>query len=459
MKSNFYVASSFRDPSGSLFFDNGILLRRVNNLYKNNYELLMNSDLYKILVQKKLLISHKEIVFKKKGKEVYKLIQPQFIPFISYPYEWCFSQLKDAALLTLKIQKISLKYGMTLKDSNAWNIQFFRGKAIFIDTLSFEKYKEGSPWIAYKQFCQHFLAPLLLMAKKNTQLNQISKIFLDGIPLSLTSSLLPKRTYLNFSILSHIHLHAQSQKYFGKKSFDFKRSIFNLNSMLGLINNLESLIYNLKLSRQDTEWVNYYSNTNYSSTAFKHKKMIVSEFLKIAKPKKCVWDLGANEGVFSRLASEQRINTISFDIDLLAVEKNYLKAKLDSDKYLLPLIIDLTNPSPAIGWENNERYSLIERGPADCVLALALIHHLAISNNLPFVKIAEFFRKICQWLIIEFVPKNDSNVKILLSSREDIFSDYLQENFETEFSKYFKIINRKNIINSKRVMYLMKNLN
>jgi len=226
-------------------------------------------------------------------------------------------------------------------------------------------------------------------------------------------------------------------------------------SFVGIIESLRSGVSKLKWNPEGTEWADYYSDTNYSKTAFEHKKQIVKKFLEEIKPDS-VWDLGANTGEFSRLASEMSINTISFDIDPAAVEKNYLKSIEKKEKTLLPLILDLTNPSPNIGWSNKERKSILERGPVDTVLALALIHHLAISNNLPLTKIVEFFKTICKHLIIEFIPKTDSQVKRLLSTREDIFDDYTLEKFEEEFMKEFSVKEKINLDESGRIIYCME---
>jgi ribosomal protein L11 methylase PrmA len=181
----------------------------------------------------------------------------------------------------------------------------------------------------------------------------------------------------------------------------------------------------------------------------------VAEFLDMVNPK-TVWDLGANVGMFSRIASDKGIETISFDIDPAAVEINYLECVKKGEAHIFPLVLDLTNPSPGIGWQNAERMSILERGPADTVLALALVHHLAISNNVPFVSIAEFLYNICSSLIIEFVPKADSQVQRLLSTREDIFPDYTQQVFEQEFERYFTVQSYTGIKDSKRILYLMQ---
>jgi len=450
------IPSSFRDPSGFLFYRNGSIYRQVNISYKENYDHLMNSGLYETLVSAELLIPHEEVDIEgAKPDKAYKIIKPELIPFISYPYEWSFSQLKDGTLTTLEIQKKSLDFGISLKDCSAYNIQFRKGKPILIDTLSFEKYREGHPWVAYRQFCQHFLAPLVLMSYRDIRLNQLFRLYIDGIPLDLASSLLPFRTLFRFSLLSHIHLHAKSQNHFADKTVNTRGREVTRLSFLGLIDNLESTIKKMKWHDQSSEWTNYYEDTNYSPEALQQKRQIVAEFLNTINPRS-VWDLGANVGMFSRIVSDKGIQTISFDIDSGAVEKNYLKCLKNGEANVLPLLLDLTNPSPGIGWENQERISLVDRGPTDTVFALALIHHLAISNNLPLKKIADFFKKICNWLVIEFVPKSDSQVQRLLSTREDIFVDYTQRVFESEFRKYYKIENSVKIKESERILYLMK---
>ena len=450
------VPSSFRDPSGFVFRRDGLIYRQVNGVYKEDYDRLMDSGLYKGLVEEGLIIPHEEVALQGAvSPTAYKVIKPEQVAFISYPYEWSFSQFKDAALSTLNIQKKALEFGMSLKDCSAYNIQFIKGKPVFIDTLSFEKYKEGSPWVAYRQFCQHFLAPLALMSYRDVRLAQLSRVHLDGVPLDLASPLLPFRTRFSFSLLSNIHLHARSQTHYADKRVNTRRPKLSRLGFIGIINSLESGVKGLKWNPGGTEWGDYYQDTNYSTEAFQHKKQIVAEFLEAVHPGS-VWDLGANTGVFSRIAAEKGIPTISFDIDPAAVEKNYLECRRRNEKNLLPLLSDLTNPSPGIGWQNRERMSLVERGPADAALALALIHHLAISNNTPFAKIAEFLASVCHSLIVEFVPKSDSQVQRLLATREDIFVDYTQQAFESEFAKWFALERSQPVTGSERTLYLMR---
>src|SRR4030042_6798621 len=219
---------------------------------------------------------------------------------------------------------------------------------------------------------------------------------------------------------------------------------------------LASAVNHLKWKPQGTEWADYDREMNYQDGAFAHKKALVSEFIKNIKPR-MVWDLGANTGIFSRIAATKKAPVISLDADPGAIERNYRWCKANGEGHILPLVIDITNPSPAIGWLNTERSSLLERGPADLVIALALIHHLAISKNLPLSKMADFFSTLCRrWLIIEYVPGSDSWAKRLVGTRRDSFSDYTQDNFESAFAPFFAIRSRKAIKGSERSIYFLE---
>lgn len=456
------VPSSYRDPSGFVFFKGGIIYRKVNRSYQENYDLLMESGLYKDLTTSGILIKHDEVDDEptsdfEASSNGYKTLRPELVPFISYPYEWSFSQLKDAALTTLKIQKTALEYGMTMKDSSAYNIQFLGGKPVLIDTLSFEKYNEGDPWVAYRQFCQHFLAPLALASYRHFGLNGLLRANIDGIPLDLARTLLPIRSQLRPSMQIHVHMHGRLQE---KSSRDtdtkkLRTKVFPRKSFLGLIDNLESTIKGFRWRASGTEWVDYYDDDSYTAEGISHKVELVRGFLIDAQPSS-VWDLGANTGLYSRLASEMGINTISFDQDPAAVDLNYRKVVEDGEEGLLPLVFDLNNPSPKIGWANNERMDLADRGPADMLFALALVHHLAISGNVPLGMVAEYFSSICNWAVVEFVPKEDPKIERLLATRVDIFDEYNQTEFERNFERFFEIRSVCPIQDSLRTLYLMR---
>jgi len=445
--------ASFRDDRGFMYHEGGQLLRQINPAGKDSYELLMKSGLYQELIDRSLLVKHTEE--KSKSAEAYKVIKPELVPFISYPYEWSFSQLKDAALATLAIQKLAMDKGQTLRDGSAYNIQFVGGKPVLIDTLSFEAYKEGAPWQAYRQFCQHFLAPLALMSHVNPDLSQLLRVYIDGVPLGLAAKLLPGRSLFNPGIYMHVKLHGRFQESHADDAKAPTARTVSRIALLGVLDSLERTIKGLHLNKKaKTEWGNYYKDTNYNEAGFADKKKLVSSALGTIKPQRVI-DLGANDGTFSRLAKDAEL-IISADVDPLAIDHNYLKMRRDQTTNLLPLLIDLTNPSPAIGWANQERSSFGERARADVTLALALVHHLAIGDNLPLGMVAQFLALLSPNLIIEWVPKTDSQVQRLLATREDIFKDYTQAGFEKAFGAYFSISSKAQISDSERIIYVMK---
>ncbi len=445
--------SSFRDNRGYVYWSGGQIFRAINTVGAEAYDLLMTSGLYEALTSAGLLIAHKTIKDVPAG--AHKAIAPQLVPVVTYPYEWSFSQLKDAALATLRIQELALKHGLVLRDASAYNIQFVGGKPCLIDTLSFDVYTPGEPWIAYRQFCQHFLAPLALMSHTDIALSELLRNHIDGIPLPLAAKLLPASRKWRGGLGTHITLHARFQRQYQSDAGKTKARRVSETAMLGILASLQRTIGRLKLPVARTEWGAYYTFTNYSDKAFAAKGKIVESYLKKAEPKQ-VLDLGANNGNFSRIATKAGAFVISSDIDPLAVEANYQRMRANNEANLLPLLVDLTNPSPDLGWANSERQSFTSRAKSDCVMSLALIHHLAISNNLPLEHVAQYFAELGPWLIMEFVPKTDSQVKILLASREDIFPDYTPEGFEVAFKKYYKIVQNTPVSGSERTLYLLK---
>jgi len=436
-------------------------LRVVCAAYEREYGHLEKSGLSKELQERGLQISHRESDFDAaRLPNAIAVLEPEKVPFVSYPYEWCFSQLKDAALCTLEIQMRALDKGMCLKDASAFNIQFLRGKPILIDSLSFEVYEEGAPWRAYRQFCEHFLAPLALIASRDARLGKLSQIFLDGVPLDLAAKLSPMRTRLKPGLSIHLHLHARAQAQHSDSSRDPRSARVSSAGMRGLIESLESTVRGIRWRPGRTPWVNYESESNYSQRAAAEKRRIVAEMLDAIRPAPgMVWDLGANIGVYSRIAAERGANVVAWDLDPGAVERHYLDVKAREEAQVLPLVQDLTNPSPGIGWENLERDSFGDRSDADALLALALIHHLAIGNNVPLGRIAEVFERLAPWLIVEFIPKSDSQTKRLLRTRNDSFGDYSMESFEEAFLEVFTLVTKVPIAESERTLYLMRRRN
>lgn len=455
--------SSFRDPAGFIFKRGNTMYRQINQAGREDFDFFMTCGLYDELVQKGLLVAHsqvKQLSSLTADDRRYMIILPQQIPFISYPYEWSFSQLKDAALLTLRMQRIAFKYGMILKDASAYNVQFIGKKPIHIDTLSFKKYVPGEPWDGYRQFCEHFLAPLAVARYTSYDILKILQSDLEGIPLGVACSLLPGHARLGKGLFAHLYLHNASQKRYedaGAATATVSKRKVSTFALEGIMASLERTVKALRPPNQKTEWANYYTFTNYSDEAFQKKQKLVRDLLKKVSPTpKMVWDVGANNGEFSVLAAELGAYTLAFDIDPVAVGRNYNHRNETNDDRLLPLVQDCTNPSAAVGWLGRERESLFERGPADVVMALAIIHHLAIGRNVPLERVAEFLSEIGRYVIIEFVPKEDSKVQILLASRKDIFAEYDADHFESAMGMYFNLVEKKPIQHSKRTLYLYK---
>lgn len=444
--------SSFRDPAGYIYYENNKVYRKINECYFNQYKYLIESNLYKNLEELEYIITHKEI--KKTNKDI--ILEVEKIPFISYPYEWCFEQLKDAALLTLNICKKSLEYNMILKDASSYNIQFLNGKPIFIDTLSFDFYQEGEPWGGYGQFCRHFMVPLILMSYVDENLNCMLKNYIDGIPVEIANNILKGRG--GFTARQHIKWHSKSISKYNDNSKQTKKISLSKQNLINMIDMMIRQIEKLKTKSIDTEWGTYYDNTNYTELADKRKIELVEKCLEKIniKDKDVIFDLGANDGKYSRIAAKLGAKTISFDIDTNAVSQNYKTIKLNKEKNILPLILDCTNPSPDLGFALEERLGITKRGNRKCVMALAFIHHMAISNNVSFDMIASWFSKLGEYLIIEFVPKSDSQVQKLLKTRKDIFNHYNEKDFEEIFKNYYEIIEKNKIDDSKRILYLMK---
>ncbi|MEO5884275.1 MAG: SAM-dependent methyltransferase [Candidatus Limnocylindrales bacterium] len=449
---------SFRDPSGFVYRRDGVLYRQIQRSFATDWDDLVASGLLATLQTRRMLVDH-DLVDTELGADpgtAHAVLRPTVVAFISYPYEWSFGQLRDAALLTLQAQATAAAAGFTLRDATAYNVQFHQGRPILIDTLSFERAKEGAPWAAYKQFCEHFLAPLALMAHRDVRLGLMLRDHLDGIPLDLAATLLPGKTRLNLGLASHIHAHAKAQAHYADagaaasdKATGRKLSPFQ---QAALLDSLQRTVTGLSWEPSGTEWADYAEHTSYGDDAAARKDALVESLLAAAGGS-VVWDMGANTGRFSRIAAKLGRRVVSWDIDPAATERHYRLIRRDGTTSTLPLVVDLGNPSPALGWAHTERKSLVDRADADLVLALALIHHLAISRNLPLDRLADFFADLAPALIIEFVPKGDPMVDKLLATREDIFPDYTLDGFRAAFGRRFEIQEEQPIEGVTRVLF------
>lgn len=449
--------SSFRDPSGYVFIENNKVKRAINPIYFEQYRALTDSGFYRILFDIKYLIPHQEV--SKTDSEI--TIEASTIPYINYPYEWSFLQYKHAALLTLKIQKLCLENNFTLKDASAFNITFHEGKPIFIDTLSFDFYKENNPWLAYKQFIMHFLGPLVLTKYFGQDYLKTLSQNLEGISLQKLSQMLPFKSYFSPTILTNIHLLAKYDK-----KYESDKKIVNNNlsksSQIILLDGLYDFISNLSVNEK-TEWDHYYNQINYDEAAYQFKKEVVKDWFLSIKGESLI-DIGGNDGTFSRELKGVAKLIIVADVDPNAVEQNYKQVLKNKEKFILPIVMDVLNPSANYGFNNEERFSFIDRvkdSNLDGCLALAVIHHITLSGNIPFSLSAQFFSKMASNLLIEFPTIDDSWVQFLLDSKRGFkkhFDFYNEENFEKEYSVYFEILDKQKIASSERILYSLKRL-
>ena len=385
------LPGSFRDPSGFLFLREGVLYRQVNPAYGEDYEHLVRSGLYESLAADGHLVRHEE-VSSDASTGAFRILQ-QTDSFVSYPYEWCFGQLKAAAELTLEIARKALGFGMCLKDASAYNIQFRGALPILIDTLSF-RLVPGEPWVAYRQFCQHFLAPLAVMAHRDARLSQLLRVYIDGLPLDLASELLPARTRLSL--------------------WPPDAPAYARREPAAALNPTRRL----RLPRgewESTAWWPFSTASRARSPASPGKApegsgptITITRTIPRGPARR---RSGSSRQSFPR--SPRRPSGTSARTPVSSARRRRRRARTRSrsittpprwnaitdaafarkEPRILPLVLDLSNPSGGTGWANRERASLSERGPADLTLALALIHHLAIGNNVPFEKIAEFARR------------------------------------------------------------------
>lgn len=453
-------AGSFRDPSGFVFRRAGVVYRQVNRSFAGSWDDLLSSGFLAGLQARGILIPHEAAPLDMAHTPViaHAVILPEPLDFVSYPYEWSFGQLKDAALLTLEAQAAAVEAGFTLRDATAYNVQFHRGRPILIDSLSFERATPGAQWIAYGQFCEHFLAPLALMARRDVRCGVMLRSFIDGIPLDLAAALLPGRTRLNPGLLAHVHLHARARGRYADRpaagaAAAASRSMSPLRQR-ALVDNLRRTVDGLIWKPEGTEWADYADNTSYGEPASVRKDELVAAFLREAGGS-TVWDVGANTGRFSRIAAGLGRRVVAWDVDAAATERHYRTLRRDGVTAILPLIVDLANPSPGLGWANAERRSLVDRADADVVLALALVHHLAIGRNVPLGMLADFLAELGPGLVIEFIPKHDPMVRKLLTTREDVFPDYTLGGFRAAFGSRFESVGEAPIEGTSRVLFRM----
>ncbi len=448
---------SYKDPSGYVTKDEKGYFRYISQEYALEFEHLMSSGLYKVLTDDYLLIPHQEIEDKEAGNSFYKILFPQQIELITYPYEWVYSQWQEMALTFLRINQVALHHGMILKDATPYNFVFVEGKCILLDSLSFRFFKDGEPWIAYRQFCEEILGTLALMRYNDPFWARLQLSSLTGLQLTFVSKQLPLKTWFNSLCLLHIHLHArfQGRKEKEKQLHDgFSKQ--KLNILFDLLeNNITKWDRPLK---SQSIWDHYYENDIEDENYLADKTACINQWLAAVHPNTTI-DLGANTGKFSFLAAQFSKEVIALEKDMNCVEEIRKESKQKKINNISTIIADITEPSPALGWDNAEKSPLFKRLNADMLLVLALVHHLCLSKNIPLDFIAKKIAELTtRYAIVEFIPKEDSKSKLLLQHREDIFKDYSEDNFLNSFQTYFKLIESYSPSASVRKLFLWEKI-
>lgn len=455
--------ASYRDPSGFVFRSEGLWYRQVNTRYTEDYRYLMDSGLYELLTRKQLLISHAEVDRNLTGSaDYYRTLLPQQLSFISYPTEWSPAQLKEAALLTLTILSLSIDKGMILKDATPLNVQFRGGKALFIDSLSFERYDPSRSWIAYRQFCECFLFPLYLHHYHRQGVHKTLIAYPEGIPARTTLSLLPLRSRLRLGVWLHVFLPARIRRDRRNADDAGKPPAFDQKKMHLLADNLKSILQRLgDESRNPTEWSDYYRETILSPAYLQEKEKLFREMIGGIGFASAL-DLGANDGHFSKILAEKKAVVIAADSDWACVEALFRWTRQgggapQAEGTIYPLVVDIADPTPASGWFHAERSSFTQRVQSDLVTALALVHHLVLGRNIPLPMIAGYFAALTRsYLIIEFVPSSDEKALEITRNKPVGHTPYDPSWFEHQFGRYFTIERRSVIPGTERILYLMK---
>lgn len=434
--------SSYKDADGSVFYANGKVYRSIHPSFEPQYRSLKADNFYEKAIAKGYLTPFNEIQIENK-----LYLESEKISFITYPYEWGFEQLKTAAIFQLDFLRFCLEHNCILKDASPYNIQFVDGKPVFIDILSIIPYVENTHWKAYKQFCEFFLSPLLLSYYFVGNWNRNLLIDIEGIPLQKTSSVLPFKSLSNS--LASVHIIAQSKMKGSKANADSIK--FPKSKITSIINHLRLGIQELKPKENKSNWSNYANELPYSKQEIELKQETIKAWIGDTRFNTLL-DVGANNSMFVKGIGDQIQQIVLIDNDMSVIDAIY---KENKKKNILPLHVDITNTSPAIGINLNERQAFFERLKPELTMALAVIHHLFHSRNIPLPKIAEIFKTCSPLLIIEFI--NETDEMFLKIQNPENKHPYNKEVFETAFKKHFTITKTVEIKADKRTLYFMQN--
>jgi hypothetical protein len=437
--------ASFRDPEARVVYSaDGEVLRELSPRAREDWTTLESARFFRRALEDGRIVGTEEI---EPG-----VLRHERLPFVSYPYEWPFEMLRDAALLQLGLLHEALAEGFVLKDGSPYNIQWRGSEPVFVDVGSFERLREGEPWAGYRQFCALFLYPLMLQAYRGIAPQPWLRGSLEGIEPSQARALLPR---FRRGVLTHVVLHDRLEAKHADRRRDVRSELkaagFKKELIQANVRKLRKLVGRLSPKRGRSEWAGYREAAPYSDADAGRKERFVRE----AGPARLAWDLGANDGRFSRALGAGY--TVAVDGDERVVGELYAALRGEDAKTILPLVVDLADASPARGWRGIERRRLEERGSPDLVLCLALVHHLAIGRNVPFAELVAWLRSLAARLVIEFADRDDPMVRRLLAAkREETHETYGRDQFERALAGGFELERREVLGSGTRTLYLAK---
>jgi SAM-dependent methyltransferase len=439
-------SGSFRDRDGRIYRLNGRIIRGLSEAALESFHALQATDFYAkflergALVGSRLLDRYDALPEDVRGQWA-GFLEHDRIPVISYPYEWTFGMLRDAALLQLDLVEAAIGEEMTLKDATPYNIQFVNGRPVFIDIASFEPLPAGAPWAGYRQFCEMFLFPLMLQAYKKVDFQPMMRAAIDGIRIRTAAGLFGFRDRFRAGVMTHVWLQSKLDRRYGATSRDVRSHLksagFNKELILANVRKLRKLVAGLNCQGEGSEWGGYEEFHNYSESDHRLKEQFIAECVKSSGAGR-VWDVGCNTGRFSRIAARHADSVIAMDLDPFAVEQLYRRNRDEGVENILTLVQNISDPSPNWGWRNRERSDLQSRARPGLILCLALIHHVVISANIPLDEFVEWLAGQTDQLIIEYVSRQDDKVQTLLRNKTDKYSDYSREGLETALSRHFE---------------------
>ena len=453
---------SFRDPSTRVFYAEGRVFRGLDTTAAQNWAKLSETAFFPLLLAEGKVVATKAVepsaVPGTPPGDFAVVLEHELIPFVSYPYEWTFEMLRDAALLHLEILLAALDEDMTMKDGTAFNVQWRGAQPVFIDIGSFEPVRGGGPWIGYRQFCQTFLYPLLLEARLGIPFQRYLIGHLDGLEPTEMRRIFFGLKRFRRGVFRHVYLHsvAESRVTQGGQALkdDLGKAGFGKELSIATVRKLHKLVSKLRSRRSESGWKEYRGTCSYTDADRSAKERFVQAAVESTSPR-LTWDLGANDGAYSRLIAGQSDQVIAVDSDDVTVDALYRSLRADGPANILPLVMDLADPSPARGWRNAERRGFVDRGSPDLVLALALLHHLAIAKNLPLVDVIAWFRSLGGTLVVEFVETHDPMAQRLLANKPaGMFGDYRTDVFERLLGEQFTILRKEQLESGNRTLYL-----